>query len=330
MDNGSNRRWLILAGAVLLFMIGLWILAVLQLKPAAAGGNRISLSLRSRLAANYDPNAGQSLGSLSLSIVSDVMEDLGMGSLEAESYSDAMRVAMLTPVPTATALNFEGDPPPTLTPTKTKKPIPTDTPTATPTATNTRRPPTRTPTPKPTEKPAATAKPAEPTAVCSDCKNPQIKGAVLAPSGGDTGLCSSVEVVTITDLHIVDPSPSSGMNWVGVKYKFSVSGANYVYVELSQTGGGWTSGPGSSWDAKYGGTVSLDWDKRFGSILQGGRYLAKPVARQGALESSTETPTPGPTKTSTPTVHTIRIWAKAEDNAGNVSHFELASYTCAE
>lgn len=339
MNDDTNRKWLVIAGIVLVAMVSIWVLAVFQLKPAAAGGSRIALSLRSRLTADYGADAGQSLGSLSLSIVSDMMEDLGMGRLVAEEYSDEMRVALLTPVPTATALNFEGDLPPSVTPSNTSLPTdtPSNTPTLTPTATNTRRP-TQTYTASPT-KAGPTAKPVTATSACVDCKKPTIIGATLSPSGGDLGVCSSSMVVNISNMQVIDPAFSSGMKWVGVKYRFEISGGVYNYVQLSQTGG--PGMVGNQWDATYGGPLTINFAKKFGSAPAAGKSLAKAIGNQSQVVGETDTPTPtntplpptdtpvpADTSTPTPTVYTIKVHGKAEDNAGNISYLEIGTFTC--
>jgi hypothetical protein len=346
MNPDPNRRWLAIAGVVLLAMVGLWVLAVFQLKPAAAGNARIALSLRSRLGADYSADGGQSLGSLSLSIVSDMMEDLGLGPLRAQEYSDEMRVALLTPVPTATALNFEGDKPPSLTPSNTPVPSGTasHTPTRTPTTTTTRRA-TTTPTPTPS-KVEPTLKPVTKTPTCADCKKPSILGATLNPNGGDLGSCTSPTTIRVSDLHIIDPEYSSGMEWVGVKYKFSIGGASYVYVKLSATGGpGWE---GNQWDKTYGGELTVDWSRRYGIAPSGGKSLARAMGSSSVLVAETATPTntPEPTATPSPTLtpsitptpsntptpapeeYRIEVHAKAQDNAGNISYLHLGSFTC--
>jgi hypothetical protein len=114
-----------------------------------------------------------------ISIVNDIFRDRGYSAEEAERRSEAYRVAMNSPVPTATARNLKGDPPPTATPTITS--TPTDTPTSTvpPTA-------TRTKTEKPKKEATATVKTVKkPTKTNTPSKKPTKKPTPLPtpPSG---------------------------------------------------------------------------------------------------------------------------------------------------
>src|SRR3989304_3932110 len=100
----------------------------------------------SRLSADYRADeGGRSVALISLSILNDAMQTLGLTEDEAATAHESMELAMSQPVPTATAMDFEGAAPFTATPTVTNTSLPTNT--ATPIPTNTRRPPTRTPRP---------------------------------------------------------------------------------------------------------------------------------------------------------------------------------------
>ena len=70
------------------------------------------------------------------------------------------------------------------------------------------------------------------------------------------------EGVGITSLQIVDAGPSSGISWMKLKYKILGPGSQgYQYsADLSpQVSGGWTAGEGSTWDATYDGSITIDF-----------------------------------------------------------------------
>ena len=73
-------------------------------------------------------------------------------------------------------------------------------------------------------------------------------------------------MVSIAGLHLVDAGPSSGINWVKLKYKILGPGSEgYQYsADLSpQVSGGWTDGEGSTWDATYDGSITIDFDSGY-------------------------------------------------------------------
>ncbi len=150
MKEPSGRRWLVGAVALFLVLMVVWVAAAVRISASAAAPSSLMSSLRSRLSANYAPDAGgSSVRSLRLSIFQEVMQDLGLSGDEAAAESRRIEAGMQGPVPTATARDFDGAEPLTATPTKT--PVPTHTPTPTATATRTPRPtPTKTKTPAPT------------------------------------------------------------------------------------------------------------------------------------------------------------------------------------
>ncbi len=136
---------------VFLFFLMLWIWAAFLLNSAYAESLPFSLGLRSRLAADYSPGEfSGSQGVFRLSIFNEVFHDLGLSPEEAEERSEEIKIAMGSPVPTATARNFEGDDPFTATPTPQPTSTATSTLTETPVPTSTYRP---TKTPKPTKEP---------------------------------------------------------------------------------------------------------------------------------------------------------------------------------
>lgn len=325
MNDKLGGRWFAGALALLVFLVALWVVAALQLDPAAAGSG-ISLSLRSRLLADYGPDAGGRLGSMRLSIVSDLLQDLGFGPDNAGETSESLRISMLTPVPTATALDFFGQPPPTLTATNTPRPTQTQTPP--PTATNTRRPTsthTATGTPKPDNTAAATT-----TGGCCDNQDPQLSGGTPSVADGSSFGCTMV--VTVTGIRAFDPGPSSGMNWI--KLKYNIDGSSYVFsTPLTLVSGGWVAGPGGPWDAIYQGTITIDHDTVFGSSMSLGKGLARPALRLDDTDTPTPTAThtpsvtPDPAPTEVLTDHDVELYMIAEDNEGNSDYVLLASYT---
>jgi len=163
----ERSRWWLGAFALFLGLLVIWILAVIVLDPAGASSFSLNLGLGSRLRADYSADAaGRRIGVLRLSIVEDVMRDLGLTEEEAEAQREEVEVAMGQAVPTATARDFGGGAPFTATPAPTATPVPTSTlsetsePTQTSTATATpTRGTTRTPTPTRTATPTRTLTP---------------------------------------------------------------------------------------------------------------------------------------------------------------------------
>jgi hypothetical protein len=250
----TRRKWFIGATAIFAVLIVLWVLAAIQLSDASARGLSFPFNLRSNLAADYSQDdQDRRLGSLRLSIVSDFLRDIGLSQPEADEKQDDVEDEMDKPVPTATALNFEGDAPFTATPTFTPTPTHTFTPSPTPT-------PTNTPTPKPTRTSTKTPKPPEPektdTPVGSvDTSDPQICCVVLNPPE-----TSTLEQCTITvdDVHIFDPAFSSGIEDSQVYVYVDRPSSSRIYQTLNISSGGFVSGPGSDWDAHYEGEICLD------------------------------------------------------------------------
>jgi len=255
-------RWWVGAFAIFLALLGVWAIAVWQLYPAGAGPLTLRLGLHSRLQADYGPDQpGLSLAVLRLSIVEDVLRDLGFSGEEAQAQREGVEAAMAAPVPTATARGFEGGEPftPTLVPTAT--PTETPVPTATPVPTNTRRPtrtPTRTspPPPPPTSAPTDTAPP-PPTSTPSivDDHAPEINEMQFSPT--PPGPLSSCAII-VTDMWITDGAPSSRIEDSNVfaKYQDPNTGV-WTEFRMTWTSGGWTDGPGSSWDAHYIGMITI-------------------------------------------------------------------------
>jgi len=244
----SGRRWLL--GAVAFFLVLLlgWVVLALQLNTASAGPLPYSRLLFSNLDADYGPDRlPRALTSIRLTILEEAMRAFGMTDEEVEAQQARIELAMGQPVPTATALNFEGDAPFTATSTFTWTPTDTATPTPTNTATATRRPPTRTPTRTSTRRPTRTPGPTN-TPSGGDSADPVIVGYVsLSPN--PSGSCEISW--TIDDLRVTDAAPSSGIAWV--KFKYEVPGyVSLTYLnELTLACGGPSGG---GWDACYDGT----------------------------------------------------------------------------
>lgn len=263
----KNRRTIVTITGFILFLGMVWVFTAVLLNSASADSGPFSFAVKSKLAADYGGEKSDGfLGIINLTIFSDVMRDLGLSPEEADEHSDAMKVAMDDPVPTATALNFEGDAPWTPTKTSTKTPtttlIPTNTSTATFTPTRTRVPTkTSQPTKKPTKllstvAPAATATASGPV----DVSTPSICCLNLSPPAGtpSPGNALTSCTVTVTDLHVFDPAFSLGVNDSDVHFKYHSPSHGWDVHSLTRFSGGFVSGPGSDWDAHYSGTIDLD------------------------------------------------------------------------
>jgi hypothetical protein len=223
-----------------------------------------SMKLRSRLEADYQLESfADHLSPLRISIVSDVYQDQVLSVEEIAAIENRLIESLQSPVPTATARDFEGSLPFTATATNTN--TPTSTSTSTPTSTPTRTPlPTRTPTktntkppPKPTKKPETptiTLTPSDtPTPTLSptpivDLDDPLIKLTHLSGAGGCT--------VTI-GFDVEDPEPSLGVKDSNVELKFENPKGSGSYFYPSLTGGGnWQGAPGTKWVGSYSGSQS--------------------------------------------------------------------------
>lgn len=273
MKPGHGRRWLVGAVGLFLFLFVLWVLAVFQLSPASAGPGVLQLRLRSNLAADYTAAPMvRMLRTLRLTVMQDVMQDMGMTDEEASAEMRAMARLLESPVPTATARDLMGEAP--FTPTATRTPVPTDTPE--PTATSTPRPrPTATETEKPTKKPkTATAEPS------GDDESPQVCCLELDPEpGGELDTCR----IDVLVMRVYDEAPSAGVEESKVKVKYrGPSLPGYVFTGLELDSGGWTAGPGSTWDARYSGRVDIE-GVFAGEELQVWGYVEEDIAGNGPV-----------------------------------------------
>jgi hypothetical protein len=307
-DMKSQRgRWWLGAFALFLGLLGIWILAVILLDPAGASAFRLDLGLGSRLRADYSADPlGRRIGVLRLSIVEDVMRDLGMTDEEAQGQRADVEAAMGQAVPTATARDFEGSAPftatpsptatPTITRTPTHTPTATATPTSTPSPTRTRtRTPTRTRTRTPLPPNTATA------TSSSDTTAPEIECCYgVTPEPGPIAGCSVT--FSIEDVHVTDAAGSSGIEWVKFKYYVDDESGEPDYVEpyaFSDPFEMVSGGPeGDGWDAYYSGSMTLSISEGWvGTVNEG------------------------------PDDFVIHLYVKAHDNDGNEDVISLGDYT---
>jgi hypothetical protein len=249
----SGRRWLIAAVALFAFLLVGWVVLALQLTSALAGPLPYGPGLTSRLRADYQADeGGRTVTLISLSILQEAMQALGLTEEEASAAHESMELAMSQPVPTATALDFEGAAPYTATPTVTNTPLPTET--ATPTPTNTRPPPTRTPEPTETDRPTRTPG-AAPTSPPSggDTVKPAIVGVAFNPSvPGPLSSC----MFEVVDMHVIDPDFSSGISVNPVYLRVTYPDSYQDYFQLTELSGSFVP-PGSTWDAHYTGSFDI-------------------------------------------------------------------------
>jgi hypothetical protein len=292
----QDRRKIFMAGGILLAFILILIAAGIVLDAAYADSS-FAFRVKSDLKADYSgEKAGGFLGAFKLSIISDALTDLGLSPGDAGEAQTALEVAMLDPVPTATARNFAGDPPYTATPGPTKPPKETDTPDPTKTDVPTRKY-TATPTATKTKSPAVTKAP-------SDSAAPVIADpGTLSPSLGALSTCTLS--IRADDVQVTDASPSSGIKKVRLKYKvyddtFDTIYLGYVYSNpMTLCSGGFTADDG--WDACYDLLTPLT------------------VKIEPGFSSKPDYTGPGPFK--------VRVWVVAEDNAGKEGYYEYGYYT---
>jgi hypothetical protein len=274
--------------ALFLGLLGLWVLAALQLDTAGAGPLSLGFSLRSRLLADYGSDEpGRQVASLRLSIFEELMRDMGLSPERAEAEMEAIHAAMSQPVPTATARDFSGRAPYTATPSPTATPTETPTPTITPTR-----------TPRPTHTPTRTRPPNTPAP--ADEAQPEICCLEFDPPPGPLTACT----ITLVDMVVWDAGPSSGIGDADVQMKYlNPVTETYEYFPTTRVSGGWTAGPGSEWRAHYRGTITISGVTV--SLLPGPMKLARPVAVDSVLTAAPVT---------------IQIWARVTDNAEHTAY----------
>jgi hypothetical protein len=334
----KGSRWFSKALGIFLALMAVWIASALVLNVAFAQTNLFSMGLRSKLAADYSQDQTDAIFSpFRMSIIRDTLKDLGLGSDDAEDVALAYLSELDETIPTATALNFSGDSP--FTPTAMELPSSTPTPEPTSTALPTRIPP-RIQVSKTKVATLPTLGTADATLVpCCDTVKPTLSGGSLNPAPGALASCSVG--ISLSGLRVTDASVSSGIEWVKVKYKIEgPASLGYVYSgDLSPPdSGGWS---GSAWDAVYSGTFNVDFELGYALLWGGRKSLA--LSAMGTTTPTPETPTATytpvpPTATDTPipptathtpisTPFTVKLWAGAQDNEGNVNYLFLGAYT---
>jgi hypothetical protein len=295
----SGRRWLIAAVALFALLLVGWVVLALQLNSALAGPLPYGPGLMSRLRADYQADeGGRTVALISLSILQEAIQALGLSEEEAAAAHESVELAMSQPVPTATALDFEGAAPFTATPTVTDTPLPTETPTPTPT--NTRRPPTRTPEPTETRRPTRTPGAAPTSTPGGDTEDPEVGTYSVNPTPGtlDAGVCTIDATV-----QVLDEGPSSGIDTddVGMKYLDPETGDHVYSYNMSLVSGG-PDGFGG-WDATYSGSITFT-DIEVSSV-SGTFKLALPML----------------------TFEDVDVWFIFEDLAGNINYEFIGTYT---
>jgi hypothetical protein len=126
----------------------------------------------------------------------------------------------------------------------------------------------------------------------NDTASPQISGGTLDPSPGNLDNCCMI--ITIDDLHVVDPSPSSGIVWVKLKYNVEGYSSGYVFSNPLNLCSGGPTGDGG-WDGCYSGSIKIEIDPEWISPA--------------------------------PELFHINVWTKARDNAGNETVAFQGQYT---
>jgi len=305
----KRNRWLLIAAGSLAVVILAWVLVVVVINPAEARGLPFTFELQSRLRADYSSDDRRVVPVFRLSIIGEALQDLGLTSDEAQEQAEILQQSLDDPVPTATARNFEGELPYTATPTNTPTATPTPTDTPTPTPTSTPRP-TRTPVPTATRTSAPPTS-VPPTTAPSDGVSPVISGGNPNPPPGALTGCSVT--INVTDINVVDPGPSSGIDWVKLKYRIVGHTTCLCSAELSLDAGGWVSGPGSTWDGTYSGSVAIDLCSAISAICPGGYGVRASVRAEST--------------SATPSDYTIELWFVANDNAGNSTYHHYGDYT---
>lgn len=290
------------------FTVGLvvWLAAVLGMDNVLAAPAGFGTDLRSGLTANYSQeDSPGAFRMISLAIVREALQDQTNPSSssdmeEMKEMMDELEENMSQQVATATALNFDGDPPPTVTstpsPTWTKTPTPTPSNTPEPTATRTWTPSS---TPSDTPKPSKTPKPPDPTKTPDptpkDKQQPIVNpegDLVVSTDPENLDLDPSGEICTFTismeQACVEDPAPSSGIEWVKMKYK--VEGyTDYHYSDHFTITCGEFDGEGA-WYGCYMGSVEVEIEKDWGD----------------------------------PAV--VKVWLRAMDGEGNETYYYVRDY----
>jgi hypothetical protein len=207
-----------------------------------------------------------------------MLQDLGMAPDKAAAESGAMELAMNSPVPTATARDFKGAAPYTATPTKTRTPTRTPRPTITPT--NTPRPtstaksePTSTKKPKPTK--VEKTKRATATTAGEDHATPRLDDSEMELNPHARSTLDCTDSITVSNLILIDPAPSGGIDFFRLKYKIDDGGHWYIMGDdLAPVSSGYDAE--GNWVAVYSGTISVNFEDAWAqtSLILGRGRLA--------------------------------------------------------
>ena len=127
------------------------------------------------------------------------------------------------------------------------------------------------------------------------------------PTPGPLTTCTESINVTI---NVKDPSPSSGVEWVKVKYLFEGE-ADHVYSgEFSLDIESWN---GTEWTGTYSKKIEIDYAAGHACVLPGSKrvmLLRMPVSHQPTVS-----------------VVDVTLWAVVKDNSDNTRYHELGTYT---
>ena len=87
-----------------------------------------------------------------------------------------------------------------------------------------------------------------------DTKDPSPPTLVLSPPDGSTLTTCSFDIVS---MRVFDQAVSAGFAPADVTVKHEQHSGGYFFQQVPFISGGFVSGPGSDWDATYGGTMTL-------------------------------------------------------------------------
>jgi hypothetical protein len=297
----SGRRWLIAAVGLFVFLLVGWVLLALQLNSALAGPLPFGPGLMSQLRADYRADeGGRSVALISLSILDEAMQALGLTEEEASAAHESVELAVVSPSrrrPPWTSMARRRSPPPRQSePASDQHPdgAPTNTPLL-------RRTPEPTETDRPTRTPGGPNHAGAPPPLRqaeSDTEDPEVDSYTVNPTPGllDPGVCTIDATV-----RIIDEGPSSGIatSDVGMKYEDPGGGYEYSYNMTLDSGG--PDGFGG-WDATYTGSITFT-DIDISGVV-GSLKLASPML----------------------TWEDVDVWFIIEDLAGNDTYVLIGTY----
>jgi hypothetical protein len=124
-----------------------------------------------------------------------------------------------------------------------------------------------------------------------DTEPPTLSGGDLDPAPGELSSCSMT--ITLDNLRVIDPAPSTGIAWVKFKYKV-VGYTDYIHGNTMMLCSGGPTNDGG-WDGCYQGATLVEIDPEWSA------------------------PDSGP--------FVINLYAKAQDESGNDTCYQLGQYT---